>query len=602
MDRRDLLPALLLVLFGLGMHAAMAWQDGRVLAGILPDTDSYARLIRVRELWGGAGWTDPVTPSFNAPEGLFLHWTRPLDVLILGPALLLHAFGMARDEAILWSGAAVCPVLHVAAALGAVWAARALWSRSASWLAGLFLLSVMSLRGYSMFGRADHHTLIALAGVLVIGFGLHALRGRRRAGQAVGCGVAGGAGLWVSPEAILFLAPMLAGFGAAWATGPDPRSAAAQGLRASLAAAATVALAILTERGVAGAGLVAYDLVALPHLALCLAAAAVFGVAVAASGAGVAGRLAIGAVAGGVALALLLRAFPGLPSASMADAGPVATALFLPLVDEMQPLRFDSAAGVRRSLIFLGGEAFLAPLVLLLSAPAWLRGPRVVLLAPLVLLLAVNGWAAMQHLRFTADLAVPAAILSAGLPAVLARVMARAPVLLMVLARTTLIACVLLFPILVVLAFPPVAGGAAQQRPGDACGAPALVRALAAERPGGRERPILFADDLDVGPSLAWAGGVRVVGGPYHRGETAFADTRALFAAPDAAAALALVRRREASLLLICRPGRVAGDGFRTRLLRGEVPEWLEPVPLPEELATLARLFRVLPHSTIRSD
>lgn len=597
MDRRDLLPALLLVLFGLGMHAAMAWQDGRVLAGILPDTDSYARLIRVRELWGGAGWTDPVTPSFNAPEGLFLHWTRPLDVLILGPALLLHAFGMARDEAILWSGAAVCPVLHVAAALGAVWAARALWSRSASWLAGLFLLSAMSLRAYSVFGRADHHTLIALAGVLVIGFGLHALRGRRRAGHAVGCGVAGGAGLWVSPEAILFLAPMLAGFGAAWATGPDPRSAAAQGLRASLAAATTVALAILTERGVAGAGLVAYDLVALPHLALCLAAAAVFGVAVAASGAGVAGRLAVGAVAGGVALALLLRAFPGLPSASMADAGPVATAMFLPLVDEMQPLRFDSAAGARRSLTFLGGEAFLAPLVLLLSLPLWLRGPRAVLVAPLVLLLAANAWAAAQHLRFTADLAVPAAILAAGLPAALARLMARVPFLLLAMTRTALVGVVVLFPILVVLAIPPAAGGAAPLRPGEACGASGLVRVLAPEGRAGRERPILFADDIDVGPALAWGGGVHVVGGPYHRGETGFADTRALFAAPDAEAARALVRRRQASFLLICRPGRLAGEGFRTRLLASEVPAWLEPVPLPDDVAARARLFRVLPEA-----
>ena len=596
MDRRDLLPAVLLALFGLALHAAMAWLDGRALARVLPDTDSYARLIRVRELWEGAAWTDRVTPSFNAPEGLFLHWTRPLDVLILGPALLLHGLGMARDDAIFWSGALVCPVLHVAAALAAVWAARALWSRSAAWLAGLFLLSALSLRAYSVFGRADHHTLIALAGVLVIGFGLHALRGRRRAGHAVGCGVAGGAGLWVSPEAILFLAPMLAGFGAAWTTGPGPRSAAAQGLRASLAAAAAVALAILTEHGPGNVGVVAYDLVALPHLALCLAAAAVFAVAVAASGAGLAGRIAVGAAAAGVALVLLLRAFPGLPSASMADAGPVATAIFLPLVDEMQPLRFDSPGALRRSLTFLGGEALLAPLMLLLAAPVWLRGPRAVLVAPLVFLLAVTGWAAAQHLRFTADLAVPAAILAAGLPAVLGRLMAGAPILLLALTRASVVAAVLLFPVLVLLTIPPAAGAAPFLRPGEACGASALARLLAAQHPAAADgtRPILFADDIEVGPALVWGGGVRVVGGPYHRGESAFADTRALFAAPDAEAALALLLRREASLLLICRPGRAAGEGFRSRLLAGEVPGWLAPVPLPEALAERARLFRVL--------
>jgi hypothetical protein len=595
MERRDLLPALLLALFGLGMHGLLAWLDGRVLAGILPDTDSYARLIRVRELWDGAGWTDPITPSFNAPEGLFLHWTRPLDVLILGPALVLHAAGLERDAAIYWAGAVVCPVLHVVVALVGVWAARSLWSRPVSWLAGLFLLSSMSLRAYSVFGRADHHTLIALAGVLVIGFGLHALRGRRRARLAVGCGVAGGAGLWVSPEAILFLAPMLAGFGAAWATGPDPRSAAAQGLRASLAAAATVAVAILTERGTAGAGVIAYDLVSLPHLALCLAAAAVFGVAVLAAGAGLAGRLTVGAVAAGGSLALLLWAFPGLPSASMADAGPVATTLFLPGVNEMQPLGFASAEAARRSLGFLGAEAFLAPIVLLLSLAPWLRGRRAVLAAPLMLLLAANAWAAAQHLRFSADLAVPASLLAAGLPAVLARLMARAPFVALVLLRTSLIAIVPLFPILLAVALPPADNAAASRRSNEVCGTPGLARLLAAEGPARGGRPILFADDINVGPALAWGGGVRVVGGPYHRGDSAFADTRDLVTAPDAAAAQALLLRRQASLLLICRPETVRGEGFRARLAAGEVPPWLEPVPLPGDPAPRALLFRVLP-------
>lgn len=596
MDRRDILPALLLALFGALLHAGWALLEGRAATGALPDTDSYARLIRVRELWEGARWTDPVTPSFNAPEGLFLHWTRPLDVLILGPALLLHhGAGLSRADALFWSGAAVCPVLHILAALAAVWAARAVWPRSASWLAGMLLLGTPALFGYSVFGRADHHTLIALAGVLVFGFGLHALRGRRRPAAALGCGVAGGAGLWVSPEVVLFLAPMLAGFGVAWLTGPDPRGAAQQGLRAALAALAMAAVAILSERGPAAAGFIAYDVVALPHLALCAAAAAVFAVAAAGARLPPPGRLLLGAAAGGAGLSLLVAVFPGLPSASLADADAEAATRFLPLVAEMQPLRFGSAADARQALLMLGGPAMVAPLVLVGAWPRFRRGRRRVVFAPLLLGVLLTLWAGLQHLRFAADLAVPAALAAAGLPAVIGHWMARAPLLLLVVVRVTLLLVVVGQPLLVGLAFTPPPAEPSRR----SCDALPLARWLAAERPGipPGGRPVVFADDLNAGPVLAWAGGVRVVAGPYHRGGSAFADTAALYSAETGDAARAVATRRQADFLLLCRPlpWHAGGQAFRARLLAGDLPDWLAPVPLPEDFADRFLLFRVLP-------
>jgi hypothetical protein len=596
MDRRDLLPALLLALFAVAVHTVWSFREGLVLAGTLPDTDSYARLIRVRELWAGAGWTNPVTPSLNAPEGLFLHWTRPLDVLILGPAWLLHAAGLPRDAAIYWSGAAICPLLHLCVALVAVWAARALWSRSASWLAGLFVVIAPALFSYSMFGRADHHTLIALFGALIIGFGLHALRGRRKGLLAIGCGVSGGAGLWVSPETILFLAPMLAGFGAAWVTGPDPRSAALQGLRASLAAMLTVAAAILAERGAGEAFFVAYDVISLPHLALCAATAVVFAAAAGAAAAPWPGRIAVGAVTGGATLWGLLAAFPGLPSAAMSDAGTVTTELFLPAVIELQPFSLATAEAAQRSLGLLGGAPIVALLVLLLAAGPWLGGRRIVLIAPLLLLLAVNGYATLRHIRFTADLALPAAILAAGLPQVLQRRLGAWPTTPLILLRTGLLLGIALFPALAILAF-PLGDGPRAEPAGRECDATALARWLAAERAGlaPGERPILFADQINMGPALAWGGGVRVVGGPYHRGESAFADTVALFHAPTAEAARDVVERREAAFVMVCRSLSLDDrrGTFAKRLLEGDLPDWLSPVTLPAPLAEHIILLRV---------
>lgn len=581
--------AVLLVALVLGLHLALEFILGRTLAGEAVDTDSYARLIRVRELWAGAAWTDPVTPSFSAPEGLFLHWTRPLDVIILVPAWLLAALaGLPRDQAVFVAGVLACPLLHAATALVAVWAARAAWPRGDAWLAGLLVAFSLTLLGYSMAGRADHHTLVALAGAACLGAGLRALRGRRPAGMAWLCGAAGGFGLWVSPEAQLAIVPMLAGFGAAFLTGPGPRTAALQGARAAAGAAGLVAVAILVERGPAGAGLVAYDLVALPHLAMTGAALLVLaGCACLAGGAG--RRLAVALPASAAVLVLLVLAFPGLPRASMADAGPAAARLFLPLVWELRPLDFGSPAAVLRSVALLGGATPAALVVLMAVAPRWWRGPRRVLLAPLALLLLLNIAAAIGARRFAVDLAVPAAVVAAGLPLLLGRWLAARPASAL-FGRAGAVVAMLVLPLLA----PPDAKAPMADPAIVSCEAAPLARWLAATLPPATERPILLNLDGNAGPALAWFAPVRVVAGPYHRGEAAFADTQRVREAASLADVEAVLRRRQAGFLLACRADRDGLGPAVSALLDAEAPPpWLSPVALPEGLAARFALWRV---------
>lgn len=47
------------------------------------DPDSCTRLLRVAQLHATGRWYDPTLAAINAPFGLELHWTRPLDVLLL---------------------------------------------------------------------------------------------------------------------------------------------------------------------------------------------------------------------------------------------------------------------------------------------------------------------------------------------------------------------------------------------------------------------------------------------------------------------------------------------------------------------------------------
>jgi hypothetical protein len=456
----------------------------------------------------------------------------------------------------------------------------------------MLVLATPSLLGYSLLGQADHHTLIALAGTISIGAGLRALRGRRPGGMAWACGLAGGFGLWTSPEAILLFAPMLAGFGTAWLLGPDPAGAARQGMRAAGAALATLALAVTSEHGSGALRFVAYDVVALPHLALLAAAFAVFGICSVVQG-GRATRMAAGSVAGGAALALTTLAFPGLWRASMSDAAPEALAYFLPTVIEMQPVRFAGWSGMRGAIATFGGAAIVSPLVLAVVARRWARGPRRALLAPLVLLLLLTGFATVQAVRFSADLVVPAAIIAAGVPTLLTRWLADKPLILLSAARASATMAIFLLPALSVI------GPAEAAPPSAGCRAEPLARWLGSTLPAasGAQRPIVFNVDINAAPALGWFAPVRVVAGPYHRGGKALGDTVQVLEAPTAEAAAQVLRERGASFLLLCQGlhRNVRQPAFLDRLAAGdEHPSWLVPVALPPDLAGRFGLWRVV--------
>jgi hypothetical protein len=103
---------------------------------------------------------------------------------------------------------------------------------------------------------------------------------------------------------------------------------------------------------------------------------------------------------------------------------------------------------------------------------------------------------------------------------------------------------------------------------------------------------------VDLGPRLITVTHHDAVAGPYHRNGQDIVDVMKAFrGTPEFAHAV--VERRHVDYVLIC-PGMSettvyaanARNGFYVQLVRGKVPAWLQPVPLPSD--SPFRMWRVV--------
>jgi hypothetical protein len=114
-----------------------------------------------------------------------------------------------------------------------------------------------------------------------------------------------------------------------------------------------------------------------------------------------------------------------------------------------------------------------------------------------------------------------------------------------------------------------------------------------------RKTPIIVTESINYPPELAYRTGYRFVGGPYHRGIDDIADMNTLAMATDDVAAKEIIARRQVDYLLMCiievpkAIGESSVDSLYHRLLRGDVPAWLQPLPMSVEASREFRMFAV---------
>ena len=604
-----------------------------VLDGSLADSDAYMRLTRVLHLHDGGAWFDPREPRVNPPAGHVQHWTRPLDALLLAGAWLLEPLlGFARALH-LW-GVLISPACLALTVVALAWAAQPVLGRDERMLACLALLLQPTVLNYSSLGRPDHHALLLLLFVVLLGLTLRLLAAPHARRLAEAAGLVTALAIWVSPEALAFLAPSLACVGLVWLLGEAAMAAAIR--RYLVALTLGLAAALLVERGTDGFWAVENDRLSLLHLSLFGALALVWTLIAAwqrrrqarsaaltaawrappasghhTSAAWRAIMSRVGIAAGAMlAVALgLIALFPELRAGPLGQVDPLYAQIRLHRILEIQPLlsagwltEGEFGRQLHRVFRFIALAWLAVPFLVALVVRE--RGDQRRMWACIALTLGTFLGLTFYQVRWAsyaqALLVLPySALLGWLLHRTAEQVSARAAPF----CRAPLIVAGLLWPLLPSLLLPR----ANIEIAGQSCPigriAPALERAV-----GSDSRTIMaFAD---FGPEILYRARHSVLSIPNHRPQPGFAATHRVLTARDDAEARAILEDHRVDLILLC-PSEVersiftpadGGSGhLYERLVDGTPPDWLGVVILEAEgePALNATILQVLPDPAI---
>jgi hypothetical protein len=548
----------------------------------LGDTDDNMRIMQVRAWLAGQSWYDLRQYRLNPPFGADIHWSRLVDLPIAGLKLALAPLvGGAEAER---AAVTIAPLLPLGVAMAAVAVtARRLVAPAAFALSIAILLCAHSPRAMWTPLRIDHHGWqLAFLACAIAG-----LIDPKRARGGLVLGLSTALSVVIGLEMLLYLA--LAGAMAVllWVRDPaEGRRLATYG--ASLAGATALgyllfasyanrapvcdALSPVWLSALAGAGAAAVLLAVLPPRSwpLRLAAAAAAGIAV------------------GAGFALAWPHCLG----RLENVSPEATRLWLVNVREARPIYLHGlqvavivcalpVAGLVGYGVMLWRsrrDADLAIRWAIVAAPA--------LLAVLLLLWQARAGPAAQLL------AVPGATGLAWL--LLPRLMDSRMMLVRVIgtvAAFLLVSGLLAQQAVRLIPQPPRPAMKSINKANNLCWSLWGLHPVALVPKG------YVLTHVDLGPRLISVTHHDAVAGPYHRNGRDIVDVMLAFrSTPEFAHEV--IERRRIDYVLIC-PGMSettiyasqAKDGFYMQLIKGKVPDWLQPVPLPKN--SPFRMWRV---------
>lgn len=200
------------LLFGLLMswpRLLNVWQTGAFF-----DSDDAMRLVEVRNLLAGQNWYDMTINRLDPPGGVFMHWSRVVDVP-LAVLIKMFSLALAPDLAERAARLAFPLILQALLYLGIARLARVLMSRAAIITAILLTLLSGIVFGQFQPGRIDHHAPQIVLLVFIIGQALAALD-PKEARAAAGAGLLAALSLSISIETLPFILALAGLFVLLW--------------------------------------------------------------------------------------------------------------------------------------------------------------------------------------------------------------------------------------------------------------------------------------------------------------------------------------------------------------------------------------------------
>jgi len=564
-------------------------------AGALGDSDCYMHLLRASDLYETGQWYDTVIERGNAPYGDDLHWTRPFDLLLLAgaiPGSLLTSF----SSSLFWWGVIISPVILVAVLLALRWAARPLLGEDGASIIGFLFVIQIGVLIYLQAGRPDHHGLLLLLFVLLLGFVLRLMERPFSPGLCTAAGAVSALSMWTSVESLVMVAVILSVLGGLWIRHGGDSLKKALCYSASLFLFTCLALAI--ERPWFDLAAVEFDKVSIMHivifglmtiLLLVLSRLARMKLLQ-----GWQVRLGV-ALAAGAILALATGAvFPRFYGGPLVDVDP-RMARTLAVVEELQSVLsgdFLQAFGpplIGYALIFLG---------LLFSRRVNLTDPRwLFVLAAIVVFTALSSYQVRWVMYGQVLLLLPAVALIINLRT---RLSSSQHGLRRLLANMGITAVFLLLSVSGI----PIAYFSEKAK-SPAAHSPSCVRDLCRylttdAQWHGRKLRILAG--ASYSGEILYRTPHEVIGSLYHRNWQGVADAHAIMAAQTDEEAQSRIHRRGIDLILLSpetsdsslsvQPGQTST--FYHRLCDGDPVPWCRPVQLPAELSSF-RLFAITP-------
>jgi hypothetical protein len=538
------------------------WSD---TARALGDTDDAMRLAQLRDWLSGQGWFDLSQPRVSG--GYESHWSRLIDAGLAGMLWLFGSFAdAAMAERLMRT---VWPLLWLVPTMaGAVAIAWRIGGREAALVT--LLLAAIGLPGFHQFrpGRIDHHNVQIALSMLVVAATVWADRTRW---AALAAGALTGLAIAIGLECLPYLIVCAVAFALRHAVDVESAQAARE---YGIALAVSSLAGLLVIAGPAHWSRAACDEIAVNWVALTAIGGAGLALAAAVASPRVSMRCMQVAIIGTLATALFVWIEPRCLRGPYAMMDPAVWPIWLAHVREMKPLvrliieSPITGIGIGTfPLVGLGAVLVLAQTKrfdfgFLVAAAALLASVATTLASikgaayatwlamPLVAAFALHLFALLrlQSLvpRFALGIFLTPAVLSFGATTIANAAGLGAPV------------------------------SAKDSTEGESCFKNESYAALA-HLPRG-----VVATDIDYGPFLLALTPHSVLAAPYHRLSAGIITVHKIFSSPPDEARALLARHHVTYVMTCARPdvGRGEASSLSSQLHQGQVPAWLEPVPV----------------------